>query len=800
MQIIISTGRSRRETRWHIQTEEWSWLVDHLRDTTRTAETTAEYFASDRERRSEIKDVGGFVGGAVVGGRRKQGAVKQRTLITLDMDYAAGNVWDDITMLYGCAMCLYSTHSHKPEAPRYRLIIPLDRAVDAEEYEAAARKVAEGIGIDMFDDSTYQAERLMYWPSTPKDEEYIFREQQGNALKVDDVLAEYPMGRWQDVSQWPTSSRIANVRVRQMSRKGEPTERPGIVGRFCRAYTVSEAIETFLSDVYTPAGNTDGRYTYAQGTSSGGLVVYDDKFAYSHHATDPAGNQMCNAFDLVRIHKYGERDNGTRPDTAINRMPSYLEMERLVGADERVLQEQNAEIQMRLRNDFADVEQDNAEWMNELERDKAGQVKSTVQNILLILNNADGLKGNIRVNELTGQAEAIKDLPWRKVCGERSRAWTNSDDARLRVYLERVYGIHGKDRVIDSFTDVAEASRYHPIKEYLQGLRWDNTPRVDTLLIDYLGADDTPLTRAVTRKFMVAAVARVSQPGCKFDYVTVLQGAQGIGKSTLLHRLAGDMWFNDSLIDIGSKDAMANLQGSWIIELGELQAIKKSDIENTKAFLSKREDIYRPAYGRIKECVPRQCIFFATTNETSFLKGSDGNRRFWIVPCHAKNADKVFSIDETLRAQLWAEAYHIYKQGEVLTLPRELEKSMRKRQETYNEITQDVRKGVIEEFLDKKLPAAWPQMDTAARAIYLADEAEIEAKGTWQREYVCVAEILVECFHERLDDKTRYKSNEIMAIMKQIQGWKKSGKVRWLPGYGVQRCFERIRDNEEESE
>lgn len=798
MKVTISTGRYRKETRWKIKTVEWSKLVEKLSKTIRTSETQAEYRSATKDRKSEIKDVGGFVGGAVEGGRRVKGSVKTRSLLTLDIDYAQKGVWDDITMGYGCAMCMYSTHSHTHDKPRYRLIIPLDREVDADEYEAIARKVAEGIGIDQFDDSTYQCERLMYWASTSSDGEFVFEEQKGEPLCADDVLTEYR--DWRDVSQWAVSSRVGTVVRKMMRKKGEPTERPGIVGTFCRAYTVSEAIDTYLSDVYQPVANDENRYTYMQGSSAGGLVVYEDKFAYSHHATDPAGEQMCNAFDLVRIHLFGDMDADVVEGTPINKYPSFVEMTAKANNDANVRAEQRSLVEQRLQNDFGDLydniddedESTDESWMDDLERDKGGNIKSTSGNIVLILENARGLKNNLRRNDFTHTDEVVTHLPWRKVTPPLNNKWGNDDDARLRVYLERYYGIKGKETILNCFTEVTTSHRYHPVRDYLSALEWDGEERAETLLIDYLGAEDTDLVRTVTRKFLAAAVARVFRPGCKFDYVTVLQGREGIGKSTLLLQLAGKGWFNDSMVDLSGKDAMEMLQGSWIIELGELQAIKRSEIEQVKAFLSRQIDSYRPAYGRTREDHPRQCIFFATTNEQAFLKGADGNRRFWVVNCNGRPIKDVFSIDETLRNQIWAEAVEIYKAGEPLFLSKTLEAEMRHKQDEYNETTLDVRVGMIEEFLDKKLPVDWKQMSLDERTIYLADDDAIEARGVYLRDRVCVAEILVECFRERIDERNVYRVKEITNLLSKVSGWERSSKAIRFDGYGVQKGFKRV--------
>ncbi len=796
MQITISVGKSRKEKRWRTKNTTWEKLVTKLRSTQRTAETVSTYFAATKERKAEIKDVGGFVGGAVEGGRRIRGSVKKRTLITLDLDYALPDVWEDFTLLFGCAAAMYSTHSHTAEKPRYRLVIPLDREVEAEEYEAIARKVASDIGIDQFDDSSFQVERLMYFPSTSKDGEYVFHEQDGQALCADKILSEYR--DWHDISQWAVSSRVNNIIVKQMKKKGEPTEKLGAVGIFCQAYTIKECISAFLSDIYIPCEHDENRYTYAKGTSAGGLVVYEDKFAYSHHATDPAGEQMCNAFDLVRIHLFGEIDDDVTEATPINKYPSFKEMENFAYKDEKVQTVRNESIIQGLRNDFEDVledesENENFDWLNDLQYDRNNNPKSCAENILLVLRNGKGLKDNIRWNDFTDKIEIINNLPWRKKNYEEDTEWRNTDDSGLRVYFDLNFHIKSKDLIIDCLVQAAKDNHYHPIKNYLKSLQWDGVSRAETILIDYLGAEDTELNRAITRKFLAAAINRVFRPGCKFDYVTVIKGMQGIGKSTLLAKLAGK-WFNDSIITLQGKDAMEMLQGAWIIELGELQAIKRSEIENTKAFLSRQIDNYRPAYGRATESHPRQCIFFATTNEETFLKGSDGNRRFWTVSCVNAPTKDIFTFSDNDRDQIWAEAMGYYKSKEKLYLDKEKETAMREIQAEYNEDVNDVRVGIIEEYLNKKLPPDWNNLSLDARTCYLADEDAIENRGVYLRDTVCLAEIMVECFHERIDEHNKFKAKDYANLMKKVKGWERKLTTMRFSFYGTQKYYKRITD------
>ena len=786
MEFTISTGKSRHEIRWHNERWPWDRLVERLKKTHRTTESVKDYKKATKDRRSEIKDIGGFVGGAIHGGRRKKGSVQKRSMLTLDADFATPTLWDDFKSHYDCAAVMYSTHSHTAESPRYRLIVPLKREVSTDEHEAIGRRMAEVLGIDQFDDTTYQAERLMYWPSTPADGEYICRVQEGKPLDVEAMLATYD--DWHDVSQWPVSSRQTDIIRRELKKQGDPLTKPGIIGLFCRAYTIQEVISAYLSDEYEPTAD-DNRFTYRQGSTAAGLVVYDNVFAYSHHNTDPCSGKLVNAFDLVRLHLYGVRDDDAKDNTPNNRLPSYLAMEALVAKDKKVRRLQSEELDRKARDDFKSVIE--GDWEDGLQRDKNGRIYSSANNILHILTNAPGLKDNIRRDDMLRMDVISGDLPWRSIDAPgASRKWSNDDDAQMQIYMERVYDITGKDKILNAKTVVATNNRYHPVRDYLTPLEWDGRKRIDTLFIDYLGAVNDELTKAVTRKALTAAVKRIMEPGCKYDYITVLQGPEGIGKSTLLAKLGGE-WFNDSITDLAGKEGMEQIQGCWIIEAGELQGIKRNEVEGVKAFISRQVDEYRPAYGRIKESLPRQCVFFATTNEGEFLKGDNGNRRFWVIPCLGGGRKKVKAITPDERDQIWAEALHYYKQGERLYLDDDLESQMRKRQRDFNELSGDVRQGMIAEYLDKKLPAHWPGMDLQDRRIYLADDARIEADGVNMRQKTCAFEILCECLGERPDERSRYKAREINAIMDRMPGWQKASKPLRFSIYGVQKGYTR---------
>ena len=661
MRIQIATGNSRMEKRWNNVEMELDEFIERISHTIRTAETVEQYMKMTKAKQDAIKDVGGYVAGRLKGGRRKKDSVEYRTMIVEDMDHAVPGVIEQIEMLYNYRCLIYSTHKHTPENPRYRLAIPLSRPVSPDEYVAIARKVAEDIGIEMFDDTTYEPSRLMYWPSTSADGEFIFRDIEGEPLNPDDVLSRYK--DWRDSSEWPVSSRQQNIVQREMRKQVDPLTKDGVIGAFCRTYTIEDAIAAFLSDVYQPSA-MPGRYDYIPADSQAGVVIYEGKFAYSHHATDPACGRLMNAFDMVRIHRYGELDEKASEDTEAAKLPSFTAMSEFAVNDENVKMTIAGERMEKAEKEFSG---ENGDWLKQLEYEKRSTVvKNTLRNLLLILNNDEKLKG-IVFNQLSDGMEIKGEVPWE----HPSRFWRDADDAQLISYVDLTYGTFSARNYDIAVTKVADDRSYHPIREFLASLpEWDKVPRVDTILVDFLGASDNAYVRAVTRKTLCGAIARVMNPGCKFDTMLVLNGPQGKGKSTLISKLCGE-WFNDSLLlnDTKDKTAAEKLQGYWILEIGELAGLKKTEIETLRGFLSRQNDIYRASFGRRATPHPRQCVFIGTTNaENGYLRDTAGNRRFWPVKTPGDAARASWEMTEEEIRQIWAEALVRYKEGEPLHL------------------------------------------------------------------------------------------------------------------------------------
>lgn len=783
----IAVGRSRTETAWLNKSVTWSTLVGRLKHCKRTPESVAEYRSMSRPQKGAVKDIGGFVGGELEEGRRKADSVVVRSLVTLDIDYGQTDTPDVIAdTLYDVAWVLYSTHSHTPEAPRFRLVIPLSRDVTPEEYIPIARRLADTIDIDVFDGSTYEPCRLMYWPSCPRDGEYVYRVSKVTTpVDADAILASY--GDWRNITEWPIDRRTTRIAQGRGAKQEDPTTKGGIIGVFCRAYTISEAISTFLPDVYSPTAHED-RYTFIGGTSACGLVVYDDKYAYSHHGTDPCCEKLCNAFDLVRLHKFGAEDIDADINTPTAKLPSFIAMERFAREDPKCSALATREHLKELNDDFKDLPEEDTKWADELVTDKRGAVVPSPFNLGLIIRNDPGLKDTVKRDLFRGRDVIVRDLPWRRAAFDPY--WINSDDNGLIEYISGHYGLVGKTTIIDALDIAVSQNFFHPVRDYLNALEWDGQERLDTLLIDYLGADDSELIRAMTRKHFTAAVARVMSPGVKYDYVLTFIGKEGLGKSTLIRTMGKGEWYNESLTSIEGKDGMEQLRGKWLVEFGELTGYKKSTSEAYKAFISKQEDSYRPAYGRKTEVYPRQCVFFASTNENTFLKGDTGNRRFWTVMCGLAPAKKdVWNGLPDEVDQIWAEAVVRWRQHEQLWLSHELEAEARALQEEFNEVQGDDRIGLIEAFVRKELPSTWESMTIKQRQDWFRLSSETDPdEPRIRRESISAVEILVECFGQQPDEKTRYRTKEINQILRNMPDLEYLGRA-YDKAYGQQRRF-----------
>lgn len=777
-EITIAVGKNRKEINWKNVKTTWEDFVARVSKTQRTEETQRQYMTAKKDYQDTKKDVGGFVGGYLSGGRRKSEAVVYRSLITLDMDQGSKEAWEEWKMLYGWAGVAYSTHKHSPEKPRLRIVVPLDRDCTREEYEPLSRSVAQKIGIDCFDTTTYEAARLMYWPSTSKDAEFYLDECKGDFISVDKVLAEY--SNWHDCSEWPMAQSEDRVISHAIGVQQDPCEKEGFVGAFCCTYGIEEAISKYLSQEYESTSK-ENRYTYKKGSTTAGLVVYEDKWAYSHHATDPAGNKLCNSFDLVRLHLYAQRDESVAENTPVNKRPSYTAMLDLIRKDKKVMLTLSRKRVQSVQEDFADLggtkkqeqehDKGSDEWLSDLERDKKGEVKSTIANCLRVLKNDPQVKDKLYFNSFRYLREVRGRLPWRKE-DESSGEWSDADQSNLTNFMEAKYGISSRAVIENALNIVFEEHKYHPVKDYLLSLEeWDKEERIERLLPEFFGADDNPYTRQAMRKALTACVKRVFEPGCKFDYVLTLVGEEGCGKSTIFYRL-GKEWFSDNMLSVTGKESKEQLQGVWIMEISELAALRKAEVEAIKQYISCREDRYRPAYGHNSVSFARQCVFFGTTNNAEFLKGATGNRRFWPVQTHPERSTKKVHEDFTkeLRDKVWAEALHYYREGEELWLGDELELQAKEQQEAHTEA--DPWEEIINRFIECKWPKDWAKWDATRRRDYFMYPDSLQAKGEVQRDKFTVMMIWQEAMGgvtAGLGEKEKTRIKNILCRRKDVK-------------------------------
>jgi len=787
--LDLAIGYSARSRKWKNEKWMWSDLVQKLMTEHKTSETFKEFIAASKEDQSKIKDIGGYVGGYLRAGRRKPQNVVHRQLLTLDIDFAHSDFWEDFCLQFNNAALVHGTHKWSPEEPRLRLLMPLSREATADEYVAVGRYVAGVLGIDLFDNTTFQTARLMFWNSSPKDVDYYREYQDGDWLDIDEVLDTYL--DWTDSSLWATAdSSFDEIKSNALKQK-DPETKIGVVGAFCRTYSIGEAIQAFLENIYLPTEHED-RFTYSKGSTSAGLIVYEDKFAYSHHGTDPCGSKLCNAFDLVRLHKFGHLDPDSQREGTQSK--SFKAMEELARTDEDVKKVIAAERFADAKYDFAastkeeNFSEDDTERAAELEADNKGRYLSSASNLNLIFANDPHLRGLFRQNDFDGKRYVFGSLPWREI--KTPEPMKNVDYSGVRNYIETVYGVAGNLKIDDALALEFERYSFHPVRDYLDGLEWDEQERVDTLLIDFLGAQDNIYTREAIRKMLVGAVARVYRPAVKFDLVLTLVGAQGTGKSTFISKLGGD-WFSDTFLTVKGKEALEQIQGAWLIEMAELAGLRKAEVESVKHFISKQEDTFRPAYARTSETYKRQCVFFGTTNNKDFLRDPSGNRRFMPVDIDQKKArSSVWSeeFDECL-AQVWAEAVHLFRQKEPLFLSSEAEKIAYIEQAKHSET--DERKGIIEEYLDTFLPADWADRDIFDRRLFLQDPLSSKETAEEERNYVCIAEIWAECLEKNKEDMTRYNTRDLNDVMRSLDNWEEESSTKNFNLYGKQRFYAR---------
>ncbi|TDX21601.1 virulence-associated protein E [Modicisalibacter xianhensis] len=598
--------------------------------------------------------------------------------------------------------------------------------------------------------------------------------------------------------------------AREKVRNGEykmpdPTQKPGWIGAFCRAYSIDDILDDFLPHVFERHDDAGVlNFLLGSGAPRGAFVMGDGKHIVNTHASDPFNRHATNAFDLVRYYLHdGEEDD---PSEEVFKTSSYQAMSEWCAKDPRTRQYNISEddyaaqlfssvvpeLPDDIPNDDAAMDEasergsedpadnqllrllkapDIEGWTQFLEMSqKTAAVLDTAMNIKLILCGDPALRGRICLNTFHNEIRAFDTLPWRavrdKVNGE---IWDDADDHQLIDYITRHYRIEPqRQRITHAVTVVANLDRRHPVRRYLRRLEWDGVPRLDTWLQDYLGVEDCEYVRQAGAKTLIAGVARVMEPGCKFDHALIIEGEQGSGKSTAVATLAG-AWFTDNLPSMTGKDSVEALGGSWIVEMGELTAMTKAAVEDLKAFISRQTDRMRPAYGMHVKDYPRQCIFIGTTNQSEYLADETGNRRFW--PVKSTRVDNAGFKE--VRDQLWAEAFQRYIQGESRFLEGEAAEQAREAQE--ERYVEDDITGLVKEWLD-----GGPGVGG-----FPAEEP---------REGACLLEIYRAVFTDSQGMPNPQQKKAIKRVMRKMPGWSNTTAKNpvHIAGMGTQRVYYRL--------
>lgn len=816
----------------------------------RTQETVFEYKRGDRDFQLKCKDKGGFIAGESRYNRRDNISMLSRNMITLDLDYCPANIFEIIQQKHdngelNFKFFVYTTHSHTPEKPRLRLIIPLATPVPLEQYEPIARAAANIVGLEYFDATTFQVNRIMYFPSVSIDGEYRceqFGSENCEFLNPSEMLDKYM--NYLDIAEFQKPHYIEGLKINRIEEgkiKDSTKTKFRIVNAFNTAFTIEEAIDRFLSEEYKK-GRLHGRYTYVNGESKDGLVILSPQYAYSHHATDPAQGRLLHAFDIVRIHKFGKKDDDKSEqytEEKYNTSQSFLSMTDFIRDNLPEVMRFMPEIQKLSKSieEFREgkiINEPNSpeagDWRLNLDyigSEKDRHPKSNARNLKMIFENDEYFKDLFYYDGLK-DAICFDRPPHWNLDKERGEMLTDDDDSEIRTYLNATYEIAGKDLIYDAVVHQSNKKRRHPIKAFFANLSdWDKKPRIETIFCDLFDITPNAYYKEASKSWWCGLVQRVLRAGSKYDLCVVFSGEQGIGKSQLGKSIAtlkwnGDMpqidsqpnFYSDDELPFEKKDAYEQLGGIMIYELPEFEKYyKKSDTSTIKSFLSKTSDKYRKSYGRRVGEYRRQCVFFATTNDKQPLRDRTGNRRFLPfysnLPAFTSRVyDKKYWTQD-IRDQCLAEALYYYNGGY-----NPMTKFSDEAQRIWNNLNEQATIDndslpIVEKYINTRFPTnyfrfALPEMREIYNGVHFQTINNKTPSET--RDEISIKEIYCVAFDRDLARAPEFNTREQIESALDKLGFVKQSYRRSQGVFGQQVVYKRVNEskmsvmNEEENE
>lgn len=685
--------------------------------------------------------------------------VLTRCAVVLDIDHNANGIRKSFEESFPYMAFIYDSFNSTAQEEKFRIVIPLDADYVEEDYSVLWEHCAQFLPEDAVDATSIQFKRKMYLPRYMEGGLY-----RATTTKASSILSISCCKA--KASAEPTKKAAASnkpvVQRAEKKKQQNPLTKAGFIGAFNRHYSIKEAIEKFIPDVYAE-GSKDDRLTYIAGSTTDGVVLYgmDGYYTtlYSNHDSDPCSRKLVSAFDLIRIHLYGDTED------------SFAQMR-----DEIVF------------NDEACQEALNLDAM--LAKDNFGNISQTYNNIKIALTTDEHLKGKLWFNVLANEEYLRGKVPWSAETADR--AIKDQDLRQILLYMEKKYDLRDKNKIYDTVDAVCGENPYDPVKDYINELpAWDGKKRIDTLLHEYLGAEKNEYTAAAMRVTLMGALNRLYRAGCKFETMLVLVSPEeGIGKSTFFRKLASDAFFSDNFSSLDAKTSFEQIGGKWIVESSELEGMNRGEVQQIYNFLSRQTDKFRAAYGRKAEEHKRRFIMVGSTNTVEFLRGVGENRRFYPVLCSPISNKSVFTdLTQEVVNQVWAEALVLFNAGEPCHLSGAILDVARGVQRAHKDLDDNI--GVIESYLNMPCPAKFDELTREERLAYIA------RPDVWQgepREKISSNEVFFEALNPNAKsaiDFGRKQQKDVARLMAQFSNFERPTTTKNTLAFGRVKYYRR---------